>query len=88
MCWWNLKKKFQLGAFFSTANVLVEFENVFYLGYFIFQFGVNVLVEFENVFLIACIFYNCGKLGANVLVKLKKNFNWGHFLNGKCISGI
>ena len=46
------------------------------------QFGANVLVEFENVFfLIEGIFYNWGRLGANVLVEFeKKNFNGGIFL--------
>ena len=38
------------------ANVLVEFENVFFSwGHFFYnwgQMGANVLVEFENVFLI------------------------------------
>ena len=51
------------------ANVLVEFENVFFLfgGFFIIggifsQWGENVIVEFKNVFL------NWGKMRANVLV--------------------
>ena len=74
------------------ANVLVEFENVFNWGHFIFKLGAmgaNVLVEFENVFLIGGIFLQLGafflKLGAKNYFGIEKISYFGNYME-PCIT--
>ena len=74
----NWEHFFQIGG--NGAKVLVEFENVFWIGGIFFTIG--------------GIFFKLGAMGANVLVEFEKKIltggifkkNWGQL--SKCVSGI
>ena len=80
------------------ANVLVEFENIFFNWGLFFKLGAmgeKLLVEFENVFLIGGIFYNWGNFflswGQKIILGSRKSIIWTPalmFLAGFKISKI